>query len=98
MMEVINNTVATVYYRANIDSRTGKSLRGIDALDEDDFGQEVKWSVDYRIKRYNRMLLSHTSVPYLFSPNFTYQIDFNYRARQFEIKESRNQYLYLLIP
>ena len=44
------------------------------------------------------MLLSHTSVPYLFSPNFTYQLDFNYRARQFEIKESRTQYIHMKIP
>jgi len=39
-----------------------------------------------------------TSVPYLFSPNFKYMLDFNYKDRQFEIKETRSMHVYMRIP
>ena len=43
-------------------------------------------------------MVDKTSVPYLFSPNFTYMIDFNYRAKQFIIRECETQNVYLRIP
>ena len=46
MMEVKNNFVATVYTRYNIDE-TGTS--------QDD-GQQVKWKVEFRIKRFPKQL------------------------------------------
>ena len=39
-----------------------------------------------------------TSVPFLFSPNFKYQLDFNYRKEQFVIREVDGQKLYMRIP
>ena len=74
-MEVVNNFVATVYYRVNIDKQ-GRSIgnQDPDTLYEDssDHGQQVKWQVEYRIKKFPTKLSESTSVPYLFSPNFTY--------------------------
>ena len=58
----------------------------------------MKWKIDFRIKRFPRSLAIHTSVPYLFSPNFTYQLDFNYRAKQFCIKVTKTQYVYMYLP
>ena len=58
----------------------------------------VKWKLKYRINRFPTSLTSKTSVPYLFSPNFTYQLDFNYRAKAFCIKEAETQFLYMYIP
>ena len=52
----------------------------------------------FRIKKFPKSLTEHTSVPYLFSPNFTYQFDFDYRARQFMIKEAANQHIYINVP
>ena len=37
-------------------------------------------------------------MPYLFSPNFTYFLDFNYNSREFVIKESKNQFVYYTFP
>ena len=39
-----------------------------------------------------------TCLPYLFSPNFTYQLDFNYRAKQFMVKVARTQHVYMYVP
>ena len=66
--------------------------------EEEDYGQQVKWKIDFRIKKFPSAISKLTSAPYLFSPNFTYQLDFNYRARQFIIKESRSQDVYMSIP
>ena len=37
-------------------------------------------------------------MPYLFSPNFYYQFDFNYRKRQVQILETKTQFVYLNFP
>ena len=95
MMEVINNFIATVYRRVNIDDEGNVIPES--KFDEDD-GQVVKWVVDYQIKRFPRSLVDMTSIPYLFSPNFTYQLDFNYLNKQFLIRETRTQDVYLEIP
>ena len=58
----------------------------------------VKWKLKFRIQRFPTSLACKTSVPYLFSPNFTYQLDFNYRAKAFCIKEAETQFLYMYIP
>ena len=75
LMEVVNNFVATVYRRVNVDKQ-GRSIgnKDPDTLYEDcrDHGQQVKWQVEYRIKKFPTKLSEQTSVPYLFSPNFTY--------------------------
>ena len=103
LMEVVNNFIATIFYRVNIDD-TGKSIRSTDQDKaklfkkiEEDNGQQVKWKVDFRIKRFPKSLTQATSVPYLFSPNFKYQLEFLYRSRQFIIRETRTQYVYLYI-
>ena len=79
LMEVVNNQFANVYTRCNVDDK-GKTITEVSL---EDCGQQVKWKVAYRIKRYARTLAGKTSVPYIFSPNFTFQLDFNYRAKQF---------------
>ena len=85
MMEVINDFIATVYYRVNLDDNGRKSTNRNGLFEDVDFsedcGQPVKWIEKYKIKRYPKSLVDKTSVPYLFSPNFTYMIDFNYRAK-----------------
>ena len=93
MMQVINNFIGTVYKRFNIDAE-GKY---IEQGPEDD-GQAVEWVVDYHIKRFPKSLVDKTSVPYLFSPNFTFQFDFNFRTRQFLIRKTRTQEIYMIIP
>ena len=102
-MEVTNNFIATVYYRVDVDA-LGQTIAKLGRIDENgeaievaDHGQQVKWKVDFRIKRFPRSLALHTSVPYLFSPDFTYQLDFNYRDKQIEIKESRTQFVHLYV-
>ena len=109
MMEVINNFIATVYERVDVGA-DGRAL--LEASQEHDpfaqqyshhqpgrdRGQMVKWKLKFRIQRFPTSLACKTSVPYLFSPNFTYQLDFNYRAKAFCIKEAETQFLYMYIP
>ena len=63
MMEVVNNYTATVYYRGNMDE-SGNLIRSSTIVNNDiskitpDDGQLVKWKVEYRIKRFPRMLAS----------------------------------------
>ena len=80
-MEVINNFIGTVYKRVDIDDE-GKDMP---SMRIDDEGQIVRWKIEYNIKRFPKSLVDKTSVPYLFSPNFKYQLDFNYQAKQFLI-------------
>ena len=85
MMEVINNFAATVYKRVNID-KMGKSVNA--EVDENqDYGQQVKWKVAYRIAKYPGAFCQETSVPYMFSPNFKFQIDVNISGKFFVILE-----------
>ena len=88
LLEVINNFIATVYVRENVDIAEGA----------EDCGQVVKWKRCYRIKSYPRNLLTRTSVPFLFSPNFKHQLDFNFSAKTFEIKDVRSLDVILTIP
>ena len=90
LMEVINGTTAVVYQREDVIDGETQAMESEKYQDgnEIDYGQQVKWKVLYRIKKFPKSLTEHTSVPYLFSPNFTYQFDFDYRARQFMIKET----------
>ena len=101
-MEVINNSIATVYQRENIDD-SGKSIKRNFIEDElpneqEDCGQQVKWKVSYRISRYPKSLCTKTSLPYLFSPNFTHQLDFNHLLQRFVIKNTKTQHIYMNIP
>lgn len=81
---MVNNFIGTVYKRFNIDAE-GKYIE----QDQEDNGQAVEWVVDYHIKRFPKSLVDKTSVPYLFSPNFTFQFDFNFRTKQFLIRQTR---------
>ena len=92
LMEVINNFVATVYYRIN---KTDN--KNVDEPDKEDCGQQVKWKVEFRMNRFPTSLMKHTSVPYIFSPNFHYQLDFIYDTRQFVIRETSTQFIYMYI-
>ena len=48
--------------------------------------------------KYPTALAKLTSVPYLFSPNFEFQLDFNYQMRQYQIKSTKDQYIYFNFP
>ena len=41
--------------------------------------------------------MQHTSVPYIFSPNFDFQIDFRITTHQFLIRYTRDQQVYMYI-
>jgi hypothetical protein len=99
MMEVINDSMATVYRRENIDD-LGKSVKHqyLEDREQEDYGQQIKWKISYRIKRYPKRLCSKTSLPYMFSPNFTYQLDFNYHLQNFVIRNTETQHIYMNIP
>ena len=88
MMEVVNTFYATVYRRVNV--------RQPD--DIEDCGQLVKWKVDFRIKRFPKLLAQQSSVPFLFSPNFTYQFDINFKAKRFDILCTANRHIYMKLP
>ena len=71
MMEAVNNSFAIVYERKNLDPE-GNTIENNYYLPEEDYGQQVKWEVYYKITRWPSILCQRTSVPYLFSPNFRY--------------------------
>ena len=79
MMEVVNTFYATVYQRVNVHQVVDDDTK------QEDNGQLVKWKPEFRIKRFPKLLAQQTSIPFLFSPNFTYQFDINFKARSFEI-------------
>ena len=85
MMEVINNFIGTVYERYDVD-HDGKVIPGSQGAEPR--GQHVRWRPKYRIKAFPQALCTLTSVPYLFSPNFEYQLDFNYRNEEFMIRKT----------
>ena len=37
-------------------------------------------------------------MPYLFSPNFKYQLDVNFQSQQLMIRKTRTQHVYMYIP
>ena len=41
--------------------------------------------------------MQNTSVPYIFSPNFDYQIDFRITSGEFLIRHTHNQQIYMKI-
>lgn len=98
MMLVINDVIGTVYRRIDIDD-DGNEIKTFNSNQrQKDHGQAVEWVVHYQIKRFPKLLVDKTSVPYLFSPNFTYQFDFNFRTKEFLIRVTQTQEIYLIIP
>ena len=93
LMEVINDYIGTVYKRVNVDA-DGRELK----KEKEDHGQLVLWKVKYNIKRFPKSLVFKTSVPYLFSPNFKYQLDFNFRKKEFLVRKTETQKKYMSIP
>lgn len=94
MMEVINNRFAIVYRRYYVDTERHASKDEQPGGENQDGEAEsaakseapekprfVKWAALFKIKRWPSSLSTHTSVPYMFSPNFTYQLDFNYAQK-----------------
>ena len=61
-------------------------------------GQTVRWIRKYRIKQFPEDLSTLTSVPYLFSPNFKFHLDFHFRKEHFTIVETETQQIYYEIP
>ena len=45
---------------------------------------------DYTIKKFPKSFFDKCSVPYIFSPNFTYMLDFDYDKKRFVIKETKS--------
>ena len=91
-MEVINGFVARVYQRHDIDDLGYKTEN-----EGGDKGQLVEWEVKYFIRRFPTHLAATTSVNYLFSPNFKYQLDYIYDESIFVIRETETQDIFLKI-
>ena len=91
-MEVINGFVARVYTRKDIDE-LGYEVENVGG----DTGQLVEWEVKYFIRRFPKHLAATTSVNYLFSPNFKYQLDYLYDESVFVIRECETQDIFLKI-
>ena len=81
MMEVIKNRFALIYKRYNVH----KNGQDSEKLNGNDYGQLVEWRVLHHVTRWPSMLQHATSVPYLFSPNFTYMLDFDYQNKIIKI-------------
>ena len=80
-MEVIKNRFALIYKRYNVH----KNAQDSEKLNGKDYGQLVEWRVLHHVTRWPSMLQHATSVPYLFSPNFTYMLDFDYQNKIIKI-------------
>lgn len=105
LMEVINGYIATIYIRVNKatdDSQPHEfeeaDLKHMLRQRPVDNGQQVEWLELARIRAYPRMLAQMTSVPFLFSPNFKFQLDFDYQSKQLIILRVRTQKVYLRVP
>ena len=83
MMEITNDQMATIYYRDQI---------------SDEPGQIIQWKVLKRIKKLPRLMTKMTSVPFLFSPEFNYQIDFIYMLKIFVIVDLNTEEIVCRIP
>lgn len=93
LMEVVNNFFATIYKRKD------RFQEKNDENHEDrDNGQLVKWVVQHRIKRFPTKLCMQTSVPYLFSHDFSKQIDIDFKANMFIIRNTKDDSIYMRIP
>ena len=94
-MEVINNRFAIVYTRRNISLPKGKiNIHGNSNLnqteqDQEDNGQIIEWELEFNITRWPSLLCHRTTSPYLFSPNFTFQLDYNQVAGTIEILRTK---------
>ena len=111
MMEVISDKFAIVYRRQFIqegdedvaiaDSES-ESEEGNENEDENEvdssFGGEIKWRLRYKITRWPSNLTDRTSVPFMFSPNFKYQIDFDNKRKAIIILKTKKQKEYYRIP
>lgn len=101
LMEVINNTFAIVYNRRYVDSK-GEILttEESDNIEDEvaDTGQQVKWLVESKITRWPSNLTNSTSVPFIFSQNFTYQLDFDAHKKSLLILLTKTQEIYLELP
>ena len=101
-MEVINNRFAIVYKRTFKMEIEGEddSKENVDeeSNDDENMGRSVRWKADYKITRWPSNLTDKTSVPFMFSPNFTYQIDFDRKKKAIIILETATQKEYLTIP
>lgn len=58
----------------------------------------MQWNVSYKITRWPSFLCLRTSAPYLFSPNFTFQLDFSYKEGTISILKTETQEVYLELP
>ena len=92
LMEVINDKFGIVY-RRTYSSKDGSQDRDKVKLEEDqseeesadddesNFGKEIYWHLKYKITRWPSNLANRTSVPFMFSPNFKYQLDFGNKRK-----------------
>jgi len=95
LMMNINNVFAMVFRRHDIDAEGKKVVGG---PEREDRGQQVRWDKEFQVKRFPRHLAQYTSVPFIFSPNFTYQLDFNYGTKALVVRQTSTQEVYLELP
>lgn len=82
MMEVINNRFAIVYMRVFVDSEGNQIDDDLAEKNSEETPQLVKWMPTHKITRWPTSLCTNTSVPYLFSPNFRFQLDFDFKSKK----------------
>jgi hypothetical protein len=88
MMEVWTH-YADVYEQVPIEPANGK---------EDGWGPLVKWNKIYHIKRFPRLIQGLCSANFVFSPDFTYFIDVDFKIGNFVIRHSKDETIYKVIP
>ena len=98
LMEAVNNSFAIVYNRVNINADGDPMNEGDYYNMPEDYGQQIRWMPQFRITRWPSLLFQQTSVPYMFSPNFTYQLDFNYVDEQIVVLVTETQKVYMTFP
>lgn len=83
MLEIINNTFGTIYER------------DFPVVDD---GQFVEWRVKKTLKKLPQMMLGISSLPYSFSPEFKYYIDFLFKLKMFVIIDTDSEQIICKIP
>ena len=87
LMEVIQNKFALVYkrtYKQTVIDENGVAVDydyDDDSEEMDKIGSLVRWEVLYKIRRWPSDLTKQTSAPFMFSPNFKFQFDYDSRKK-----------------
>ena len=92
LLEVINNEFGIIYSRVDFDQLSPNKAAK-------DCGQKVQWVVQQKITNWPSQLAEKTSIPFLFSDNFTYRLDVDFKQKKLLIFETCNpKKVYMELP